>query len=253
MFALFKLVYIYANTKRADVEGYVTHALASEANGIHPGFLELCGKAQYNIDQFVDLFSKLFTENAHTNYIHYLGASHLVEIALTVGPLGDFANHATEGLNKTLKQMYLKMTNKGGGKVRSSTMEPMVRKALRKIYWDTGLVLEDAQRMLYSDAEIEGLLRIVLKKEKGIALTEDETEEFIRLALTSTRVEMHAVLAETGEDDNDDDIEEEDDLDMEGGAALRDFRLRQDFEGDPDDAIDEYGEEEEEGGGGGWE
>ena len=70
---------------------------------------------QKNVDDFHDKYVSIFGKSGLTNYIHYLSAGHIAEYMLEYGNLSKYSNQGWEALNSSIKCMYFRGTNKGGG------------------------------------------------------------------------------------------------------------------------------------------
>ena len=70
---------------------------------------------QYRVDEFVNVWIKIFGEKGMTNYIHYLSAGHITSYLREYRNLSKYSNQGWEALNSSAKCYYFRATNKGGG------------------------------------------------------------------------------------------------------------------------------------------
>jgi hypothetical protein len=80
-----------------------------------------------------------------TNYIHMLGAGHLVYFISKYRNLYKFSQQGWEAMNQKLKYFYFHNTNHGGcggrqpGALAGDHVLPLMRLMQRSIMWDLGL------------------------------------------------------------------------------------------------------------------
>ena len=70
---------------------------------------------QKKVDEFHDVWVSIFGDAGLTNYIHYLSAGHIAHYLTVYRNLSKYSNQGWEALNSSIKTMYFRGTNKGGG------------------------------------------------------------------------------------------------------------------------------------------
>lgn len=94
---------------------------------------------QSKIDDFGDLWIRLFGDEGMSNYMHYLISGHVCWFIRKYGSLYKFCQQGWESLNWKLKAYYFRRTQRGGHGSRGKYLLPIYLFLARRLAWATGI------------------------------------------------------------------------------------------------------------------
>jgi hypothetical protein len=174
---VFAAINEFLTLRRVDRQEFAVHEMDPNKEGVPDSWKHEVKAFQKLCDEFGDLWASLVGVDMETNYVHMLVSGHVALHALRVGPLGDWANQASEAANGWFKWLLLSQTNHGGNS--TMVMAAMLGFALRNLFWKTRMFFDKAFQDTLPREDGRRLVMDLLDllwHEKGMTLTADEKE-----------------------------------------------------------------------------